>query len=202
MLKRHIDTDPESAHSYSDEELLQSLQDGEGEVAFSQLVQRHNQRFYGLAYRIVGRKDVAEDIVQEAFIRLWRDPYKFSGIRGAKFTTWFYRIVTNLALDVQRRDKRRSRTVDVAEMEDLQDESLLPDQQRQLDDISAGLQVALRKLPLRQQVAIELHYFDSLSQRDAAYVMQLSEKAYQSLLHRGKQQLKRILPSDMLVGTS
>lgn len=202
MLKRQGHTDSQQIQASSDEELLAALQEGEGDTALSLLVQRHGNRFYSLAYRIVNKPDEAEDIVQNAFIKLWQDPFKFSTGHGTKFTTWFYRIIVNMALDSKRRDKRGFQPIEAGMIETLADDSITAERQREEIDTSATLIKAMKQLPLRQQVALELHYFDGLPQKDAAFVMQLSEKAYQSLLHRGKLKLKDTLPSDILVGTS
>ena len=87
-----------------DEELLALIQQG-SQQAFSTLVQRYNERFYRLAYRYLQSKEAAEDVVQDAFVKLWEDPSRWQAQRKTKFTTWFYRIVVNLCLDWQKKKK-------------------------------------------------------------------------------------------------
>ena len=73
--------------------------------AFATLVRRHTDRFYACAWRMCGNDAQAEDIVQDAFLKLWARPDAFKPDRGARFTTWFTRVVTNLAIDTMRRKK-------------------------------------------------------------------------------------------------
>ena len=87
-----------------DHELLALIQDGSHD-AFAVLVQRHTERFYRLAYRYVQNRETAEDIVQDAFLKLWEDPGRWQPERNSKFTTWFYRIVVNLCLDWQKKKR-------------------------------------------------------------------------------------------------
>ena len=87
-----------------DHELLSLVQDGSRQ-AFGVLVERHTERFYRTAYRYVQNREAAEDIVQDAFLKLWEDPGKWQPERKAKFTTWFYRVVVNLCLDWQKKKR-------------------------------------------------------------------------------------------------
>src|SRR5437762_13353109 len=86
-----------------DQQLLARIQDG-SHPAFSELARRHAERFYRLAYRYVQSKEMAEDIVQDAFLKLWEDTRKWQPDRNTRFTTWFYRIVVNLCLDWQKKN--------------------------------------------------------------------------------------------------
>ena len=86
-----------------DQELLALIQDGSHQ-AFAELVQRHTERFYRLAYRYAQNRETAEDLVQDAFVRLWENPASWRPDRNSKFTTWFYRIVVNLCLDWQKKN--------------------------------------------------------------------------------------------------
>src|SRR5918992_3813519 len=84
--------------------LLAHIQDGSHD-AFAVLVQRHTERFYRLAYRYVQNRETAEDIVQDAFLKLCEVPGRWQPERNSKFTTWFYRIVVNLCLDWQKKKR-------------------------------------------------------------------------------------------------
>src|SRR5262245_15380841 len=81
-----------------DGELLALIQAGRHD-AFDALVHRHTDRFYRLAYRMLGSQQAAEDVVQDAFLKLWENPASFRPERNARFTTWFHRVVANLCLD-------------------------------------------------------------------------------------------------------
>src|SRR5262245_12287196 len=88
----------------TDEGLLVHVQRGD-QRAFAVLVTRHVKKFHAAAYRMCGDVQESEDIVQEAFLKLWNKPQLWEPGRGAKFATWFYRIVTNLAIDKMRKKK-------------------------------------------------------------------------------------------------
>jgi RNA polymerase sigma-70 factor (ECF subfamily) len=168
-----------------DHELLALIQDGNGQ-AFAVLVERHTQRFYRLAYRYLQNKEAAEDVVQDAFIKLWENPSLWQSQRSSKFTTWFYRIVVNLCLDLCKRKKPVP----------LEDESSLIDEREPVDEIMIRLQEqqALEKeiaaLPERQRTALNLCFDEGLSNQEAADVMGLNLKALQSLIMRAKTTLK------------
>jgi len=87
-----------------DESLICRIQEGSHE-AFTTLVDRHSNRFYRIVYRLVSSKDDAEDIVQEAFLKLWGRPNLWDPSKRAKFTTWFYRVVINLCFDHRKKKK-------------------------------------------------------------------------------------------------
>src|SRR5215813_6355348 len=87
-----------------DGDLLALIQTG-SHHAFGVLVRRHTERFYRLAYRYVQNREAAEDIVQDAFLKLWEAPGRWQPERNSKFTTWFYRIVVNLCLDWQKKKR-------------------------------------------------------------------------------------------------
>ncbi|HET8564292.1 MAG TPA: sigma-70 family RNA polymerase sigma factor [Candidatus Binatia bacterium] len=168
-----------------DHKLLALIRDG-SHHAFGVLVRRHTERFYRLAYRYVQNKETAEDIVQDAFLKLWEDPARWQPDRNTKFTTWFYRIVVNLCLDWQK--KKRPLELD--------EETELADERQSLDEavIRAQGQKRLEKeiaaLPERQRMALNLCFDEGLSNQEAADVMGLSLKALQSLIMRAKTTLK------------
>ena len=86
----------------SDEQLMSLIQVHD-KHAFSVLVARHSQKFYNLAYRSLFNKADAEDIVQEAFLKVWRKPELWRPHKQTKFTTWFYRVVLNTCLDMNKK---------------------------------------------------------------------------------------------------
>jgi RNA polymerase sigma-70 factor (ECF subfamily) len=168
-----------------DHELLALAQEGSRQ-AFGVLVERHNERFYRLAYCYVQNKEAGEDIVQEAFLKLWEDPGKWEAERNTKFTTWFYRIVVNLCLDWQK--KKRPVQLDdelpLADERETAEEAIMRSQEQR------ALEREIAALPERQRVALNLCYDEGLSNREAAEVMKLNLKALQSLIMRAKTTLK------------
>ncbi|NCC22189.1 MAG: sigma-70 family RNA polymerase sigma factor [Alphaproteobacteria bacterium] len=171
----------------SDERLLAQIQKRDRQ-AFSVLVRRHSQRFYRMAWRISGTREEAEDIVQEAFLKLWDRPGLWKPGKGAAFTTWFARIVMNAAIDHVRRARNAARFSTLASAGDEAREDGMP--QAQYSREQAALERALHALPLRQKAAIDLSYYEGLSNRDAAAVLGLRVKAFESLLVRARTSLR------------
>jgi RNA polymerase sigma-70 factor (ECF subfamily) len=168
-----------------DHELLALIQDGNGH-AFAILVERHTERFYRLAFRYLQSKQAAEDVVQDAFIKLWENPAIWQSGRSSKFTTWFYRIVVNLCLDQRKKKKPVA----------LDDETSVIDDREPVEEIMmrAQEQNALEKeiaaLPERQRAALNLCFDEGLSNQQAAEAMGINLKALQSLIMRAKTTLK------------
>jgi len=169
----------------SDEELVQQIQDG-NRSAFSELVNRHARRYYGLAYRMLSDKHEAEDMVQTALLKLWEHPEKWQPQKKVKFTTWFYRVVLNQCLDHLK--KKRPLLTDkedlISEVESGADDAV--------DDLARQerLEQALAELPERQRVALNLCFYEGLSNQEAADIMGVRLKALQSLLMRAKSTLR------------
>lgn len=168
-----------------DHELLARIQDGDHQ-AFGVLVRRHTERFYRLAYRYVQRKDIAEDIVQDAFLKLWAHPERWQAERHSKFTTWFYRIVVNLCLDWQKKQRPLALPAErlVANTRDALDAAMIRTQAQAL------LEKEIAALPERQRTALNLCFDEALSNQEAAEVMGVRVKALQSLIMRAKARLK------------
>ena|SRR5713226_1341077 len=168
-----------------DHELLALIQDG-SHHAFAELVTRHTARFYGLAYRYVQSKETAEDIVQDAFLRLWENPGKWQPDRSSKFTTWFYRIVVNLCLDWQKKKRpvELDDEISLTDDRDAMDAVLIRTQEQRI------LEKEIGALPERQRMALNLCFDEGLSNQEAAEVMGVNLKALQSLIMRAKATLK------------
>ena len=170
----------------SDEALMGRLRRGD-RAAFAALVRRHQGRFYAHAWRTMGNGGEAEDCVQDAFLKLWRNPEAFDPGRGHKFVTWFYRVVTNAAIDRQRR--RRERPDDGA-AERMVASNDLPDRALEQDDRGRAVDRAIRNLPERQRAALNLCFYEEVSNADAAGILGVKVKALESLLMRAKAALK------------
>jgi RNA polymerase sigma-70 factor (ECF subfamily) len=168
-----------------DESLICQVQDGSRE-AFALLVERHSNRFYGIAYRLVASKDDAEDIVQDAFLKLWNRPSLWDPDKGAKFTTWFYRVVINLCFDHRKKKKLVNLPQDVEFADEKPGADTLFDMHQQ----QALLERWIYELPERQQLAINLCFYEGLSNNEAAQIIGVKVKALQSLIMRGKTTLK------------
>jgi len=168
-----------------DDELLRLIQDG-SHHAFAELVKRHTERFYRLAFRYVQSKETAEDIVQDAFLKLWENPGTWQPERTNRFTTWFYRIVVNLCLDWQKKKRPVELDDEVEQVDDgeTMDAAMIRTQEQKM------LEKEIGALPERQRTALNLCFDEGLSNQEAAEVMGVNLKALQSLIMRAKITLK------------
>ena len=171
-----------AAEEISDEVLVARIQVGD-HAAFARLVTRHQGRFYAHAWRTTGNRAEAEDSVQDAFLKLWRNPASFDAGRGIKFVTWFYRVVTNAAIDIKRRSREKP---DTDALERTVSDAALQDETLQEDDKARAVEQAIRALPERQRTALNLCFYEGLSNAEAATVLEIKVKALESLLIRAK----------------
>jgi RNA polymerase sigma-70 factor (ECF subfamily) len=172
----------------SDEDLMVAIAAGD-QLAFSRLVERHLSRTVGLATRLMGVRADGEEIAQEAFGRVWSHAARWRPIGGggnAKFTTWLYRIVVNLAIDRKRRPSMASME-DAEEPADEADDGFAQIHRRQVAD---QVTTAMAALPERQRIALSLCFFEGMSNVEAAAVMGLSVGAVESLLVRARRTLR------------
>lgn len=155
--------------------------------AYTELVNRHTSRFYALAYRTLFDKVTAEDIVQDAFLTLWRAPHRWKLERGAKFTTWFYKIVINLCFD----HNKKKTPLPLDEAFDIADECSNLERVFDQDQKQQIIDKAIAQLPEAQRTALNLCFYEKVSNQQAATIMDLKLKALQSLLIRAKNALKK-----------
>ncbi|WP_299885415.1 RNA polymerase sigma factor [uncultured Ruegeria sp.] len=176
-----------AANDLSDDALLRRFADGDAGAA-RVLTDRLGPRSFSVALRMLGNRAEAEDVTQDAMMRLWQmAPDWVPGT--AKVSTWLYRVTLNLCVDI-RRKKRPDRLSDVPEPEDgkasvvdrLQDEAR-----------KDALQLALSELPERQRQAVVLRHIEELPNPEIAGVMGISVEAVESLTARGKRSLAAIL---------
>ena len=156
--------------------------------AFERIVMRHGPLALRVARRLAPDRHSAEDIAQEALVRAWRRAGDFDASR-ARFTTWLYRIVVNLVIDL----RRRSRSERLPEHFDTADPAPGAEETRELDERHAALWSARQSLPSRQQAALALVYDEGLSGAEAAQVLGVSTKAVERLLARARAYLRERL---------
>ena len=163
--------------------------------AFRLLVARHADRTLATAWRVSGSRADAEDLVQEAFLRVWRSAASFKPEK-AKFTTWLHRLTLNLGVD---RWRRRRPTVELEAANDVVDPS--PDalaMAERMED-STAVATALSLLPERQRMAVALCYYEGLSNAEAAAALGVPVGALEALLVRARRKLRSLLESRMRV---
>lgn len=176
----------------TDEDLM--LRIGEGDrAAYGVLVNRHLNMNLGYATKLLGNSAEAEEVMQEAFIRVWKHANRWDPARKTRFTTWFYRVVTNLCYDVGRKRKPQEK---VEVLDQIASDELSADNVIAVDQRSRQVKKALEELPQRQHTAIMLCYFQGLSNKEAAHVMEVSLNALESYLVRGRRNLAEILSDE------
>jgi RNA polymerase sigma-70 factor (ECF subfamily) len=175
----------------SDNELVAAVAGGD-ERACGLLMQRHLGRIVALGRRMMGNQADAEEIAQEVFLRVWTHAERWEPGR-AQFGTWLHRVAANLCLD---RLRRRRGTADIDEMPDLVSGELAPDARLEADELAARVEEALQQLPERQRAAIVLSYYQELSNSETAEVLDVTIEAVESLLSRGRRQLRKLLATE------
>ena len=170
----------------SDEALMARVARGD-QSAFRALARRHLPSMVGLARRVLGNTADAEDVAQEAMLRVWTHAPRWQPV--AAFKTWLTRVVVNLCLD----RKRRAAWVDLEAAGDIADRSPDAVERMETTEREHHLQSAIEKLPDRQRAAIVLTYSEGLSNAQVADILDTSVSAVETLLIRGKQNLRRTL---------
>jgi len=163
------------------------------EVAFRQLSRRHLPAMLGLARRILGNAADAEDVAQEAMLRVWTHAPRWQPL--AAFRTWLTRIVVNLCLD----RKRRTQWVDLDAVGEIVDPTPGAADVAEQSERERALTAAIATLPARQRTAIMLTYTEGMTNAQVAEVLDTSVSAVETLLIRGKQNLRAKL-SELIEG--
>jgi RNA polymerase sigma-70 factor (ECF subfamily) len=168
--------------------------------AFEQILILHERQVYLTALRLLGRREDAQDAAQEVFLRVYRSREGYAA--DAKFTTWLYRIATNLAVNhardtkyerpelkvsIDEPDQETGLTVDVADGSLNAEQGLL--RRERLDAIRRQVHA----LPERQRAAVLMHKYQGMDYRQIAEVLKLSESATKSLLFRAYETLRERL---------
>ena len=171
----------------SDEELMRRVQ-REDRQAFTELVRRHRERVMRVGYGILRNAGGAEDVVQEAFLRVWTRAPDWDAERG-RFVAWLVTIATRLAID-----QRRGPACDPIDNADE-----LPSADPDAEALASGgeigrrIDLALGRLPLRQRTALVLCQIDGLSNAEAAASMGIGLGALEQLLVRARRAIREQL---------
>jgi len=184
-------------HDFSDASLMKLVNSGKHD-AFAEIVDRHTDRYFALAFRTLQNASDAEDIVQNAFIKLWQKPSAWDS-KKSQFTTWFYRVVINACHDHLRKFKNQvlasEEVIDSVADPIASQQSIL--EKDQDDDIrKQQLNDAIRLLPSSQRDVINLVVYLALPQKQVAEIMGISVKAVESLLVRAKRAISTNVQRD------
>lgn len=180
-----------------DELLIRRAQRGDAD-AFEQLLLEHQKNVYNLCYRMAGNPDDAMDLSQETFLRAWRflDQYQFA----SAFSTWLYRLCSNICIDFLRR-RRRQQTVPLtfedADGEEqtyaVPDAQPLPEEQVELKLTRETLAAAMAQLLPEHRAVLQLRVVNEMSYEQIADVLDIQIGTVKSRLSRARNQLKKIL---------
>ncbi len=183
----------------SDAEVMLRVAAGD-DVAFDYLVDKFRRPMISFMYRMTRSQAVAEELAQEVFLRVYRSRKSYAA--SAKFTTWLYRIATNLAVNHARDTKyeRPENTVNIDEPDsdtgltvDVADRRLNAEQVILRRERMAAIRREVEKLPERQQAAVIMHKYQNMDYKQIAGVLKLSESATKSLLFRAYETLRETL---------
>ncbi len=178
-----------TAQGLSEEELVRRIQRGD-EAAFDSLMELCGPRVYNIAYRMVGNHEDAEDMAQEAFVRMYRAIPKFDW--RASFTTWMYRIITNACLDeLNRRQRRPALLNDVAanenfDMENMPHSGPQPEEYALTRERQHELQRALNTLPDKHRMLVLLYDIQGLSYQQISSALGMNLGTVKSRLNRAR----------------
>jgi len=172
--------------SVSDESLMQAVAGGDY-ASFEQLLMRHQERVWRTAYRMVGDHQAAEDLAQEAFLRVFQAAGRYKPT--AAFRTYLYRIVVRLCLDHLRKKRPRPG----ADLAHVVEPALAVGRQTELGERANLVRQAVAGLPPKQRLAVVLRYYEGLRGTEIAAVMNTTAKAVERLLARGRGTLRKRL---------
>ena len=156
--------------------------------AFRGLVTRYESRAFWVAYRIVGNEDDAEDIVQEAFVRVYRALPRFR--LGKRFYTWFYQIVLHLAIDSLRK-KRDQSSSNAGALEDLSDSRPEPLEELSRSEFGERVQVLLERLPARERAILVLRDIEGFSGKEISEIVNTNHATVRWWLYLARKQFRR-----------
>ncbi|MGW8313488.1 MAG: RNA polymerase sigma factor [Desulfuromonadales bacterium] len=175
--------------------LLARIRNGD-DSGFEVLVKEHTSKIVGLAWRLVGNREEAEDLAQEAFLRLHRSLPTFRG--DSRISTWLYRTTTRLAIDHLRRERIKRKLFFFRQDNDAPDPVELAsdgrrDQRNELlaQEAMHTLRKGLKKLSARQQVIFTLRHYEGLSLKEIAEQLGLETGTVKAHLHRAVTQLRQ-----------
>ena len=187
---------PEDLRSLADEDLMQLVQRGHA-AAFELVYDRHSQAAFSLAYRMAGSRGIAEDIVQEAFLNIWRSGARYERARGS-VRTWVLGIVHHRAVDALRRSfvHERRRASDEG-LEETLETGERTDVEAARHEEAAAVRAALSHLPADQVQVIELAYFGGFTHTEIAEMLQTPVGTVKGRMRLGLEKLRRSLAHEV-----
>jgi len=186
----------------SEQDLIKKAQEGDVE-AFEQLIRDYEKRILNYCFRMMGNLSDAEDAAQEVFVKIFRFIDSFNG--QSSFSTWLYRIASNVCLDLLRKAKRQPKdTVSIYQENDegeeysiaIEDTEPDPYERAQLSEAQKVLKEALNQLSDEHKQVIILRDIEGLSYEEIAEAMGTAPGTVKSRINRARQMLKKLLEKD------
>ena len=179
----------------ADELLVSKAQTGDL-AAYGELISRHQDRVYNMALKILNSPEDARDASQDIFIRVFKSLSSFDF--RSSYTTWLYRVATNVCLDMLRKkNKELHQTLPLGEQKafeiHLKDVSPGPEETCIEREKLKDLRKAINDLPEEHRVALVLHHYQGLSYKEVAEVLEIPENTVATRIHRAKKMLREVL---------
>jgi RNA polymerase sigma-70 factor (ECF subfamily) len=182
----------------ADEDLMELVRDGHAR-AFEVVFDRHAGAAFSLAYRMCGQRARAEDVVQEAFLSMWRSGARYDRVRGS-VRSWILSTVNNRAIDVIRRDLGKAgRDVAGEQLAERVPSGEHIEQEVERRDDAHRVRAALRELPSDQRRVIELAYFGGFTHTQIAEILELPPGTVKGRMRLGLSKLRLSLSSEGLI---
>jgi len=178
---------PRAATEIADEELVERLRSGDA-AAYDLLVTRHMRRAFSIAYRVLGQREDAEDLVQDAFLAALEKIDTFQ--EGRRFAPWFYRILVNRGLNAR---KSRSLRQTEALPADLSGPGDSPLHHAERAELRERLETAMAALPDRQKTIVRLFELEGFTSPEIAEILEVSDGTVRWHLHQARQTLRAAL---------
>jgi RNA polymerase sigma factor (sigma-70 family) len=180
--------------NYSDVELLKMLkEDSTQQIAFRILVQQYQEKIYHSVRRMVIIHEDADDIVQNVFIKVWKNLHQFR--EDSKLFTWIYRIALNETISFLNQQKLRSLLV-LKHHEVKMLNSIADDHYFEGDEIQRKLQEAIIRLPSRQRMVFNMRYYDEISYEEMSSMLGTSEGALKASYHIASKKIAEYVTMD------
>lgn len=187
----------------TEQELVTLAKQGNQDV-FAQLVQANQNKIYSLALRMTGNPEDSADLAQEAFLRAWRNLSSFQ--EGSSFSTWLYRLTSNLCIDFLRKEKRRRAAVTTISLDnddtddsppiEIADHRFTPETEVERRELRAAMSRALHNLSEDHRQILILREVEGLSYTEIAEALELEEGTVKSRIARARISLRNNLQKD------
>ncbi len=174
-----------------DEKIIFHRNSGQPEIAFNLLVQNYQQKLYWHIRKIVIDHDDADDVLQNTFIKVWKNLENFREESG--IFTWLFRIATNESLSLIRSNKRKISGVGDMEYEEKLANNLRSDPYFDGDAVQAKLQKAILALPEKQRIVFNMKYFDEMKYEQMAEILETSVGALKASYHHAVKKIERFM---------